>query len=184
MAPQPAVSSAPKSSKTSGDSTPSVAAAPVTSPASGAIPPAPTLPPSELNIDALVYVEQMQEAYAQDPLSVPADWQHYFRTVVRSSRPQLGPSFPTASLFHAVTVTQSTFGSAAAEDAAALQEKVDQLIRNYRLRGHIAAKVDPLGSTRPFPAELNPEFYGFTDKDLDKPFSTIRSRFSVVSVSF
>ena len=175
MAPQTAVSSAPKSSKTSGDSTPSPTSASVASPASGSIPAAPTLPPSELNIDALVYVEQMQEAYAQDPLSVPADWQHYFRTVVRSSRPQLGPSFPTASLFHAVTVTQSTFGSAAAEDAAALQEKVDQLIRNYRLRGHIAAKVDPLGSTRPFPAELNPEFYGFTDKDLDKPFSTIRS---------
>jgi 2-oxoglutarate dehydrogenase E1 component len=54
---------------------------------------------------------------------------------------------------------------------AILQERVDQLIRNYRVRGHIAAKLDPLGRTRPTPPELEPEFYGFTEADMDRRFA-------------
>ncbi|MFZ5828724.1 MAG: 2-oxoglutarate dehydrogenase E1 component, partial [Planctomycetota bacterium] len=55
---------------------------------------------------------------------------------------------------------------------ARLQERVDQLIRNYRVRGHIIARLDPLGSVRPTPPELEPEYYGFTKDDLKQSFST------------
>jgi 2-oxoglutarate dehydrogenase E1 component len=53
-----------------------------------------------------------------------------------------------------------------------LQESVDLLIRNYRVRGHLIAKVDPLGIPRAMPAELEPKFWGLTDADLDRQFST------------
>ena len=53
-----------------------------------------------------------------------------------------------------------------------LQESVDLLIRNYRVRGHLIAKVDPLGIPRPMPAELEPEFWGLSESDLDRQFST------------
>src|SRR5215470_8054684 len=53
---------------------------------------------------------------------------------------------------------------------AILQERVDQLTRNYRVRGHISAKLDPLDRTRPAPPELDPAFYGFTDADMDRRF--------------
>jgi 2-oxoglutarate dehydrogenase E1 component len=44
------------------------------------------------------------------------------------------------------------------------------LIRSYRVRGHLEAKLDPLGLTNPAPhAELNPNTYGFTEADMDKP---------------
>ncbi len=44
------------------------------------------------------------------------------------------------------------------------------LIRSYRVRGHLEARLDPLGLTVPPPhPELNPRTYGFTDADLDKP---------------
>jgi 2-oxoglutarate dehydrogenase E1 component len=44
------------------------------------------------------------------------------------------------------------------------------LIRSYRVRGHLEARLDPLGLTIPAPhAELDPRSYGFTDADLDKP---------------
>ena len=44
------------------------------------------------------------------------------------------------------------------------------LIRAYRIRGHLAADLDPLG-LRDMPArpELDPKSYGFTEADLDRP---------------
>ena len=44
------------------------------------------------------------------------------------------------------------------------------LIRSYRVRGHLEARLDPLGLQVPAKhAELDPASYGFTDADLDKP---------------
>jgi 2-oxoglutarate dehydrogenase E1 component len=44
------------------------------------------------------------------------------------------------------------------------------LIRTYRVRGHLAAKLDPLGLVkRELPAELTPAYHGFTEADLDRP---------------
>ncbi|HEX8936952.1 MAG TPA: 2-oxoglutarate dehydrogenase E1 component, partial [Sphingomicrobium sp.] len=44
------------------------------------------------------------------------------------------------------------------------------LIRTYRVRGHLAADLDPLRlSKREVPADLTPEFHGFSDDDLDRP---------------
>ena len=44
------------------------------------------------------------------------------------------------------------------------------LIRAYRVRGHLEAKLDPLGLQVPQPhAELDPHSYGFTDADMDRP---------------
>ena len=43
------------------------------------------------------------------------------------------------------------------------------LIRTYRVRGHLAANLDPLGlSQQKLPRDLTPEFHGFTDDKLDK----------------
>ncbi|MBS0641260.1 MAG: 2-oxoglutarate dehydrogenase E1 component [Acetobacteraceae bacterium] len=44
------------------------------------------------------------------------------------------------------------------------------LIRSYRVRGHLEARLDPLGLTIPAPhAELDPKTYGFTEADMDRP---------------
>ena len=44
------------------------------------------------------------------------------------------------------------------------------LIRTYRVRGHLAAKLDPLGLHRSdCPADLTPEYHGFGPNDLDRP---------------
>jgi 2-oxoglutarate dehydrogenase E1 component len=43
------------------------------------------------------------------------------------------------------------------------------LIRTYRVRGHLAANLDPLGlSKQDLPADLTPEYHGFTEADLDR----------------
>ncbi|MHA3916253.1 2-oxoglutarate dehydrogenase E1 component [Halovulum sp. GXIMD14793] len=44
------------------------------------------------------------------------------------------------------------------------------LIRAYRIRGHLAADLDPLGLTERTPhPELDPQTYGFTEADMDRP---------------
>ncbi len=44
------------------------------------------------------------------------------------------------------------------------------LIRAYRIRGHLAADLDPLGMRNDVPhPELDPRSYGFTDADMDRP---------------
>jgi 2-oxoglutarate decarboxylase len=54
-----------------------------------------------------------------------------------------------------------------AKEAAVLQ-----LINAYRVRGHLVADLDPLGSTGGYHPELDPANYGLTIWDLDRPFIT------------
>ncbi|MCL6728899.1 2-oxoglutarate dehydrogenase E1 component [Sphingomonas hankyongi] len=54
----------------------------------------------------------------------------------------------------------------AAEDSI----RAMMLIRTYRVRGHLAADLDPLGlSKREIPADLTAAYHGFSDADLDRP---------------
>jgi 2-oxoglutarate dehydrogenase E1 component len=44
------------------------------------------------------------------------------------------------------------------------------MVRVYRVRGHLEAKLDPLGLQAPkHHPELDPKTYGFTDADMDRP---------------
>ncbi len=53
--------------------------------------------------------------------------------------------------------------------AAADSIRALMLIRTYRVRGHLAANLDPLGLTKQdIPADLTPEYHGFSGADLDK----------------
>ncbi len=61
-------------------------------------------------------------------------------------------------------------------DEAAIARAADRsirammLIRTYRVRGHLAADLDPLGlSQQELPADLTPEYHGFTGSELDEP---------------
>ncbi|MCU0332061.1 MAG: multifunctional oxoglutarate decarboxylase/oxoglutarate dehydrogenase thiamine pyrophosphate-binding subunit/dihydrolipoyllysine-residue succinyltransferase subunit [Ignavibacteriaceae bacterium] len=52
------------------------------------------------------------------------------------------------------------------------QAKVLQLINLYRVRGHLIADLDPLGSKTQYHAELDPSSYNMTIWDLDRYFIT------------
>src|SRR5205085_6239742 len=63
-------------------------------------------------------------------------------------------------------------GASAAEIEQAAKDSISAmlLIRTYRVRGHLAADLDPLGlAKREMPADLTPEFHGFTGDALDRP---------------
>jgi len=52
----------------------------------------------------------------------------------------------------------------------AKEAAVIQLINSYRIRGHLLANTNPLGSDPASHAELDPASYGLTIWDLDRPF--------------
>lgn len=97
----------------------------------------------------LNYIEGLYEAYLRDPKSLSKEWQDYFET------------FPKAP--------GNVPGAAQAKD---IQDSIHALmmIRNYRVRGHLHATLDPLGlEKRPPHDELDPSFYGFSGEDFARP---------------
>jgi len=74
-----------------------------------------------------------------------------------------------------VEVAKAAKKAGAALDEAALEQaasdslRVMLLVRTYRVRGHLAADLDPLGLSKQFlPADLSPEYHGFLPKDMDR----------------
>jgi 2-oxoglutarate dehydrogenase E1 component len=77
----------------------------------------------------------------------------------------------------------------AADDAIRAQ----MLIRTYRVRGHLAANLDPLGlSQRDLPADLTPEYHGLTDLDkkvylggtLGVQYATVREIVAILRANY
>ncbi|HAM70818.1 MAG TPA: 2-oxoglutarate dehydrogenase E1 component [Verrucomicrobiales bacterium] len=126
--------------------------------------------PSALN---LAYVEALFESYQSDPRSVPDEWQHYFATQENGSqwpeRRNLGPGFPHRSVFSppAARPVEETTPIDQVKQAD-FQNRVEQLVRNYRVRGHYLARVDPLGLPRFSPQELTNEYFGFTEEEMNR----------------
>ena len=66
----------------------------------------------------------------------------------------------------------TTAGKTDAEVQQAAEDSIRamMLIRTYRVRGHLAADLDPLGLVkRELPADLSPEFHGFTPDSMARP---------------
>ncbi len=135
--------------------------------------------PSLPNSLSLAFVEGLYADYLQDPASVDPEWREYFDGLAAAPpsgvapKWQPGPTFRAASLFNPRGARDGN-GKATAtavSQAAALQDRVDQLIRAYRVRGHMAARTNPLGLPRVRQPELELDFYRFTDADLDRNFS-------------
>jgi 2-oxoglutarate dehydrogenase E1 component len=121
---------------------------------------------------SLAFVEGLYTDYLRDPAAVSADWRAYFDGQGGRSwtGPQnLGPNFAPASLFNPPGAAASP--RAAEASAADVQDRADQLIRSFRVRGHLVAQIDPLGLPRPAHPELEPAFYGFSEADLDRRVS-------------
>ena len=139
--------------------------------------PAPSDDLELINSQSLEFLEALYSDFLSDPGAVAPAWRKYFeqldgRRPPAARRPDRGPTFRRRSLFHAVAEGNGHAAAAAGLDVASLQERVDVLVRNYRVRGHIIARIDPLRQPRPQPLELDPGYVGITEADLDRPIST------------
>jgi len=66
-----------------------------------------------------------------------------------------------------------TGGSNLSDEAVIKHAGVMQLINAYRVRGHLIADLDPLGSEPQYHPELDPSYYGLSIWDLDRQFVTV-----------
>lgn len=140
------------------------------------------------------FIEELYARYASNPTSVDASWQRFFASLgdvpakpISWNQAPLGiigqpdPDAPAAPASDkklgvkpsAGAVSEKTQGAGASP--AAIQEEAmralqaQQLIRAYRVRGHLLATLDPLGIEKPtMHADLDPKTYGFGDSDLER----------------
>ena len=80
----------------------------------------------------------------------------------------LEPSF-VARGGNAASSTDARAGASRAATATEAIPGALSLTQAFRSLGHLAASIDPLGSTRQDPPDLDPAFHGFTEADLDRP---------------
>ncbi len=142
------------------------------------------------------YIEQLQESYLRDPASLDPSWREFFAQIgddrAAVEKAAAGPRWkqdgalaaPADELVSALdgnwaTIENHIAARIKAEPAAGTLYSQDDLlratrdsvhalmmIRAYRMRGHLHAKLDPLGLEPPKDREeLHPATYGFTEAD-------------------
>jgi 2-oxoglutarate dehydrogenase E1 component len=114
------------------------------------------------NVYSANYLEEMEQKWLSDPLTVDPQWRQYFTQLQRE-----GPSIPSPT-------TATTY--AYTRDTESLGHKISDLVRAFQVNGHRISDLDPLklysaDLDNSFPQELSLENYGFTEEDMDKPMT-------------
>ena len=129
-----------------------------------------------------VFIAELYEQYLRDPGSVDESWTGFFAELKSNGRAGQAPA-PAAwgrmrpqVIANGHDAAETLNGAAlAAMDEGGRQTTLDSiralmLIRAYRVRGHLYARLDPLGLHEPeHHPELDPATYGFGEDDWDRP---------------
>ncbi len=121
------------------------------------------------------YVEAVYEDYIKNPDSVDESWRNYFRTLGAAAQSEVAHR-PIRASFEQLAkerARRARRGEAMNPEAAEKQAAVLRLINYYRVRGHQAADLDPLGlAVKPNVPDLEPAFHGLGEQDMDTVFNT------------
>ena len=133
---------------------------------------------SHLSGSNAAYVEELYEAYLQDPNSVPDQWRDNFDKLPRVNGTENDVPHSTVRehflyLAKNKNRAQPLVVSSVSSEHEKKQVKVLQLITGYRVRGHQKAKLDPLGiMEREKVPDLELSHHGLSTADLDTTFQT------------
>src|SRR5688572_26560401 len=101
------------------------------------------------------YVEALYEQFLADPQSVDSNWRDYFlkiRQIPGNTQAEQIHSAIQAGIAQRATrprlAVAAASGASPANDGAAKQGAVSRLVQIYSNRGHLVAKLDPLGLTK------------------------------------
>ena len=133
---------------------------------------------SHLSGSNAAYVEELYEAYLQDPNSVPDEWRDNFDKLPRVANTENDVPHSTIRehflyLAKNKNRAQPLVVSSVSSEHEKKQVKVLQLITAYRVRGHQKAQLDPLGiMERESVPDLELTHHGLSSADLDTMFQT------------
>ncbi|NTU53403.1 MAG: 2-oxoglutarate dehydrogenase E1 component [Chlorobiaceae bacterium] len=131
------------------------------------------------------YIEELYEAYLDNPASIPENWRSYFDAMqhVPTEEGRDGRDIAHGPV-QAAFAEQARLGPicrvVASPDAGLGRKRVavQQLIAAYRNIGSRWANLDPLKrQERPPLPDLEPSFYGFSDTDMGIVFNTSNTYF-------
>ena len=121
------------------------------------------------------FIESLYESFLKDPKSVSEDWKIYFETLPVQSEGKTEVSHKDViERFKNQRRKRNYSGKLTNEKSFdEKQIRVIQLIQSYRNRGHQRANLDPLGIRKTsFCEDLDYEFHGLNESDLEKEFDT------------
>ncbi|PPE67670.1 2-oxoglutarate dehydrogenase E1 component [Caldimonas caldifontis] len=132
------------------------------------------------------YVEELYEAYLDNPGSVPDNWRAYFDALqnvpaVDGSNSRDVAHAPVIESFAQRAKSNAFTVKASSADLAVARKQVhvQSLIAAYRFLGSRWADLDPLKrQERPRIPELEPAFYDLTESDMDITFSATNTYFT------
>ncbi len=133
--------------------------------------------PGILNGANAPYIADLYRKYREDPNSVDAGWRDSFASLAEDAGAfpcdSEGPSWaPRTTRVVGVPAAEAPAASHGADERRSALDSLRaiMLIRAYRIRGHLKARLDPLDLAEPEPhPELDPAHYGFGPDDLDRP---------------
>ncbi len=125
------------------------------------------------------YVEELYEAYIEDPQSVPSTWQQVFANLpkvdgveIDSNHTQVRDQFRKLAALGPMARVNTTSAPAVGAVGDEKQVKVLQLINAFRFRGHQHANLDPLGLWQQARVrDLELSHHSLNDKDFDTQFN-------------
>src|SRR5690606_24821500 len=118
------------------------------------------------------FIEDLYEQYLVDPDSVPDAWKTYFDGLGGRAAGDVPHSAVMAGVQAAARAARH--GGSVDAEAARKQTAVGKLVTAYRSRGHLAARLDPLGMwQRPEAPDLDLPFHGLGDADLEQEFAAL-----------
>ncbi|QWF69626.1 2-oxoglutarate dehydrogenase E1 component [Methylomonas paludis] len=121
------------------------------------------------------YIEYLYEQFLSNPSTISESWRQRFEKI-HSGAPQDTPHSVIVRRFEKMAIAEP--GRLAkmqgfTEQSVKKQSAVARLINQYRVKGHQIAANNPLGRSHITPhADLEPEYYGLTEADLDTLFDT------------
>lgn len=124
-----------------------------------------------LNGSSSTYVEEMYNAWLEDPKSVHKSWDVFFRNATQGAVPGQAYQSPLTSSLATFQPATQALDAKLIDDHLAVQA----IIRSYQVRGHNIADLDPLGIASAdldstIPPELILSSYSLDHQDLEKEF--------------
>jgi 2-oxoglutarate dehydrogenase E1 component len=118
------------------------------------------------------FIEELYERYLSDPGSVEASWRALFDTWQKDGASKDVAHSPVIAAFENLARNPQAAGRAALAPADDKSLKVLQYIRAHRVLGSRYSQLDPLKRLERTPVqELELDFYGLGEADMDREFS-------------